>query len=656
MTAEGLEALKSVESSGKLPKAPQLTEDQQAGEQQQASHDAEQHPAEGFTAEALYGEGQGLYLTTILREQTPQGKSIALVNLAGTIISRAPAWAGGWGYINPQLFASTVMGLADNGNVGAIVLVMDCNGGTVTGTQEAADAVAYASRKKPGKVFALAADMCLSAAYWIASQASQVIASPTSLVGSIGVITNHVDYSAALSAAGIVVTFIRSVTNKARGQPYEPLSAEALAERQYMVNALHGQFTSAVQKGRKVSKTQLEKWTGDPVQSIWVGSDAVTAGLADRVASLPTILAELTGRQAPPPRPQPEQQQEGPDTEQDDADAQALAQTPEAADPAKPAPVKTSSLLAFDLAAGDPYIWPADSAALALYDADGNCVAQAPEGGVLEYVSAQGGRHTLETLPAKQQQPDQASAAASADPAAAALGGQAQQVTEGQRAAPLSPNQVTEDRTLNGSAKAAAGAQDKPTDMEVRSMNIKEILAKVNAGSPLSAEEQTALEAHLTAQREKASAVNTAGLPAEVVKAIQEGAAAKAELAQREERDAQAAAVAKAKELGQPESYAATYRKVSEALKDDPTALADYEQSVRAAGAQQAMTKELGSENKGQPANAAAAGGTLEQQLSARASAEMKADSSLSYRAACDKVFAADPAFAQRYASAGGRG
>ncbi|GGJ65297.1 S49 family peptidase [Deinococcus aquiradiocola] len=274
------------------------------------------HEAWGITPDALDGlrhtldagqaptgdasrPGELSAATTFLPRLDVVGQRVAVVTLHGTVISRAPEWAETYGYVSPQAFARSVITAADDPSVTTIVLSCDSPGGTVSGTVEAAEAVAYARTRKP--VVAVASDTMCSAAYWICSQATRIVVTPTAIVGSIGVITSHTDVSGYYSQLGVVVTYIRSAVRKALGQPTEKLTETALAERQALVDSIHAQFVAAVAAGRgKPAGTVTSRWaTGQ----VWVGGEAVTAGLADRVASLSTVLAELTGNAAPPPDP-----------------------------------------------------------------------------------------------------------------------------------------------------------------------------------------------------------------------------------------------------------------------------------------------------------------------------------------------------------------
>lgn len=266
------------------------------------------------------------------------GKSVALVTFHGVVISRVPAWAEGYGYVNPQRFAAEIRKLADDATVSTIVLSMDSPGGTVAGTVEAGDAVAYARTKK--RVVAVTNDMAASAAYWVASQASEIVVTPTAITGSIGVISTHADYTKMMNTWGIVVTYVRSAAKKALGQPYEPFSAEAQAEWQKTVDAMYAQFIQAVARGRRKARAVVaEQWGSGEV---WTGQAAVAAGLADRVGSLTAVLGELTGA-TPTPAPEPPPPDPEEDPEDDDPDAHAAPSPAANGDPDTPDAEQTTS-------------------------------------------------------------------------------------------------------------------------------------------------------------------------------------------------------------------------------------------------------------------------------------------------------------------------
>ncbi len=173
-----------------------------------------------------------------------------------------------------------------------IALRIDSPGGTVAGTAETGAAI----RASTKPVHAFADGMAASAAYWIGSQADSFTASgPTTEVGSIGVITAHVDETKRQDAKGVRVHVIRSTALKAPGAAGEALSGEQLASIQREINSLHGAFTAAVASGRNMDATQIaqvssgEMWTADQAQAL---------GLIDGVQGWDAWLASLPSRGA----------------------------------------------------------------------------------------------------------------------------------------------------------------------------------------------------------------------------------------------------------------------------------------------------------------------------------------------------------------------
>jgi ClpP class serine protease len=109
-------------------------------------------------------------------------------------------------------------------------LDIDSPGGTVAGTPELAAAVSALDQKKP--VYAFSSGLMASAAYWIASQARAIYATPSAQVGSIGVVQAVVDRSAAINAAGIKVEVFSVGKYKAMGAPGTPLTDDITLSRE----------------------------------------------------------------------------------------------------------------------------------------------------------------------------------------------------------------------------------------------------------------------------------------------------------------------------------------------------------------------------------------------------------------------------------------
>jgi signal peptide peptidase SppA len=215
-----------------------------------------------------------------------QPSKIAIVSVSGPLTPR-----GSWFGSSLSAIAAQVSRAAADPDVAGIVLDVDSPGGTVAGTSEAAAAVAAAAQQKP--VIACVNTLAASAAYWIASQASEIVMSPSADVGSIGAMVMHVDYSKALEDAGIHVTMVRSEQSpkKNESHPFAPLSDEARANLQSRVNDSGADFIRAVAGGRKVSQAKVKEEFGQG--RMFGAKDAMSRGMADRVATLDQVITGM---------------------------------------------------------------------------------------------------------------------------------------------------------------------------------------------------------------------------------------------------------------------------------------------------------------------------------------------------------------------------
>ncbi len=212
--------------------------------------------------------------------------AVSIIPLHGAVSNR--------GLYGMEGFRARLGQAAENPDVGAIVLDINSPGGTVAGTPESAAAVRAAQGVKP--VTAVVDSLAASAAYWIAAQAGQVVVTPSSEVGSIGVLAVHMDMSKMLEDMGMKPTIIRSTKYKAEGNPFEPLDDEGLANFQGDVDAAHADFIRAVAQGRKTSMANVTENFG---QGRTVGAaEAVKRGMADRVGSMADVLSGMRTKHA----------------------------------------------------------------------------------------------------------------------------------------------------------------------------------------------------------------------------------------------------------------------------------------------------------------------------------------------------------------------
>ena len=173
----------------------------------------------------------------------------------------------------PDLFARVFMGATDSDEIGdaireaserddikAVFLDIDSPGGTVAGTPELAAAVASLNERKP--VYAFSSGLMASAAYWIASQARAIYATPSAQVGSIGVVQAFLDQSAALESAGLKVEVFSVGKYKAMGAPGSRLTDDQRELIQSNLEDIAADFHAAVlARGRSIPAEAMEGQT-----------------------------------------------------------------------------------------------------------------------------------------------------------------------------------------------------------------------------------------------------------------------------------------------------------------------------------------------------------------------------------------------------------
>ena len=170
-----------------------------------------------------------------------------------------------------------------------ILLHVESPGGAVNGLPEFAEMIR--TSKKP--VTAFIEDMGCSAAYWLASQASEVYANAIAMVGNIGVYTAIEDSSAAATMAGVKVRLVKSGELKGMGMPGTEVTAAHIAELEDRVASLFGMFKDAVMAGRGIKAEDIDSVVAQG--KAYSAVDALAAGLIDGVCSFDQCLSTISG-------------------------------------------------------------------------------------------------------------------------------------------------------------------------------------------------------------------------------------------------------------------------------------------------------------------------------------------------------------------------
>lgn len=186
---------------------------------------------------------------------------IASISIDGPILRKPDLFSRlFFGATGSEEIAAALHEAAGRTDIKGVFLDIDSPGGTVAGTPELAAAVASLDQRKP--VYAFSSGLMCSAAYWVASQARAIHATPSAQVGSIGVVQTLIDQSARLNAAGIKVEVFAVGKYKAMGAPGTPLTGDQRELISSNLAEIAADFHAAVlSKGRAIPSEAMEGQT-----------------------------------------------------------------------------------------------------------------------------------------------------------------------------------------------------------------------------------------------------------------------------------------------------------------------------------------------------------------------------------------------------------
>ncbi|MGN0924727.1 S49 family peptidase [Ectopseudomonas mendocina] len=211
---------------------------------------------------------------------------VAIIPVVGPIMRYANLFTRISGATSTQELATDFQTALDDPKVKAIVFNVDSPGGEANGINELSDMIHAARGKKPIKAYG--GGSVASGAYWVASAADELVVDDTALMGSIGVVVEVLTREAREGEKRWTITS-RNAPNKRPDISTE----EGRAEISKSIDALGDVFVAKVARNLGVDADKVPAM-GDH-GGLLVGAAAVKAGLAHRLGSLETLIAELAG-------------------------------------------------------------------------------------------------------------------------------------------------------------------------------------------------------------------------------------------------------------------------------------------------------------------------------------------------------------------------
>jgi protease IV len=196
------------------------------------------------------------------------GSKIAVVELDGVIFS-------------PKQIVPQLKKFADDDSIKAIILHVNSPGGGVAASEEIYREVKRIRDEKKKRIVASIETVGASGAYYVASATNKIYADKGSVVGSIGVIAEWVNYGELMRWAKLNAITMKAGEFKDTGSPTREMTP---AEREYMqalIDNMHTQFIQAVAAGRNAKVEDIRAIANGKV---WTGEQALSMKMVDQIS------------------------------------------------------------------------------------------------------------------------------------------------------------------------------------------------------------------------------------------------------------------------------------------------------------------------------------------------------------------------------------
>ncbi len=220
----------------------------------------------------------------LLRRGDTDAPTIAVVTVQG-VIEGTGSPLHGEGMMD--FVAAQLRAARENDKVAAVILQIDSPGGGLT----ASDLLHHEVRRlrDSGKpVLAWSGSALTSGAYYIAVAADEIMANPTTTIGSIGVVMQHFQAEELMTKLGIRVDPITSVVHKDIGSPFREMTEEERRILQDYIDAAHSRFVAIVAEGRNMPEDRVRQLADG---SIVTPAVALEQGLIDSVGYFDDAIA-----------------------------------------------------------------------------------------------------------------------------------------------------------------------------------------------------------------------------------------------------------------------------------------------------------------------------------------------------------------------------
>ena len=199
---------------------------------------------------------------------------IAIINIDGEISSNGP--------VNVENIIPHVEKAINNNSCLGIILKINSPGGSATQSKIIFDEINKFKKINDKKIYTVIEDVGASGGYYIAASGDMIFANASSIVGSIGVRLDSFNVTSLMKKIGIESQVISSGKDKTMLDPFSKLTEQHRLHLETLLESIHDQFISDIQKSRSSKINENKVFTG----LFWTGTEALKIGLIDEIASV----------------------------------------------------------------------------------------------------------------------------------------------------------------------------------------------------------------------------------------------------------------------------------------------------------------------------------------------------------------------------------
>jgi protease-4 len=170
-----------------------------------------------------------------------------------------------------------------------VLLKIDTPGGTTTASDILYHEIMAFKRKTGKKIVVAMMDIAASGGYYISLPADQILAHPTTVTGSVGVIFMRPNVTGLMRKIGLEMAVNKSGENKDMGSPFRPSDEKEQTIFQEVTDGLGKRFLNLVAQNRKLNEAQLSEVS---TARIFLAPEALKLGLIDKIGYLDDALEE----------------------------------------------------------------------------------------------------------------------------------------------------------------------------------------------------------------------------------------------------------------------------------------------------------------------------------------------------------------------------